>query len=98
MFSMLLDFINTPGETSEIAREAVLFALRLVDNDPEFLCYIVEYSGFAETLVFTLILFIDIDHIICSHLLIYQYKGRSISNDIFSNLRGHFNVLMGTEL
>ncbi|KAG2186253.1 hypothetical protein INT43_002691 [Umbelopsis isabellina] len=54
MFSMLLDFINTPGETSEIAREAVLFALRLVDNDPEFLCYIVEYSGFAEILVFTL--------------------------------------------
>jgi len=51
MFSMLLDFINTPGETSEIAREAVLFALRMVDNDPEYLCYIVEYSGFAETLV-----------------------------------------------
>ncbi|KAI8583121.1 hypothetical protein K450DRAFT_224325 [Umbelopsis ramanniana AG] len=50
MFSMLLDFINTPGETSEIAREAVLFALRMVDNDPEYLCYIVEYSGFAETL------------------------------------------------
>jgi hypothetical protein len=51
MFSMLLEFINTPGETSEIAREAVLFALRMADNDPEFLCYIVEYSGFAETLV-----------------------------------------------
>jgi hypothetical protein len=58
MFSMLLDFINTPGETSEIAREAVLFALRMVDNDAEYLCYIVEYSGFAETLV--KILFISI--------------------------------------
>ncbi|KAL9556929.1 hypothetical protein MBANPS3_001640 [Mucor bainieri] len=36
MFQYLLDFMNMPGETGEIAREAILFALRLLEDDPEY--------------------------------------------------------------
>lgn len=51
MFQFLIDLMNIPGETGEIAREAILFALRLLDNDPEYVCYIVEYSNFCEIMV-----------------------------------------------
>ncbi|KAM3588810.1 hypothetical protein VKS41_001246 [Umbelopsis sp. WA50703] len=50
MFTYLLDYMNIPGETSEIAREAILFALRLLDGDPEYVCYVVEYSGLCEVM------------------------------------------------
>ncbi|CAO3591796.1 unnamed protein product [Absidia cylindrospora] len=50
MFTHLIDFMNIPGETGEIAREAILFALRLLDGDPEYVCYIVEYSGLCEVM------------------------------------------------
>ncbi|KAI9248903.1 Retinoic acid induced 16-like protein-domain-containing protein [Sporodiniella umbellata] len=50
MFTYLIDYMNVPGETGEIAREAILFALRLLDNDPEYVCYIVEYSGLCEVI------------------------------------------------
>jgi hypothetical protein len=43
--------MNIPGETSEIAREAILFALRLLNGDPEYVCYVVEYSGLCEVMV-----------------------------------------------
>jgi hypothetical protein len=43
--------MNIPGETGEIAREAILFALRLLDDDPEYVCYVVEYSGLCEVMV-----------------------------------------------
>jgi hypothetical protein len=51
MFTYLLDYMNIPGETSEIAREAMLFALRLLNGDPEYVCYVVEYSGLCEVMV-----------------------------------------------
>lgn len=51
MFQYLLDFMNMPGETGEIAREAILFALRLLEDDPEYVCYIVEYSNLCEVMV-----------------------------------------------
>lgn len=51
MFQYLLDFMNMPGETGEIAREAILFALRLLEGDPEYVCYIVEYSNLCEVMV-----------------------------------------------
>ncbi|KAI8093806.1 Retinoic acid induced 16-like protein-domain-containing protein [Halteromyces radiatus] len=50
MFTHLIDFMNIPGETGEIAREAILFALRLLEGDPEYVCYIVEYSGLCEVM------------------------------------------------
>ncbi|KAI9007033.1 Retinoic acid induced 16-like protein-domain-containing protein [Phycomyces nitens] len=50
MFSFLIDYMNIPGETGEIAREAILFALRLLDGDPEYVCYVVEYSGLCEVM------------------------------------------------
>ncbi|CAO3678348.1 unnamed protein product [Rhizopus microsporus] len=50
MFTYLIDYMNIPGETGEIAREAILFALRLLDDDPEYVCYIVEYSGLCEVM------------------------------------------------
>ncbi|KAI9287305.1 Retinoic acid induced 16-like protein-domain-containing protein [Umbelopsis sp. AD052] len=50
MFTYLLDYMNIPGETSEIAREAMLFALRLLNGDPEYVCYVVEYSGLCEVM------------------------------------------------
>ncbi|ORX59594.1 hypothetical protein DM01DRAFT_1405113 [Hesseltinella vesiculosa] len=50
MFSYLIDFMNIPGETGEIAREAILFALRLLEGDPEYVCYVVEYSGLCEVM------------------------------------------------
>jgi hypothetical protein len=53
MFTHLIDFMNIPGETGEIAREAILFALRLLEGDPEYVCYIVEYSGLCEVMVST---------------------------------------------
>lgn len=53
MFQFLIDFMNMPGETGEIAREAILFALRLLEDDPEYVCYIVEYSNLCETMVFS---------------------------------------------
>ncbi|KAJ8654578.1 hypothetical protein O0I10_009760 [Lichtheimia ornata] len=39
MFMYLADYMNMPGGTGEIARGAILFALRLLDGDPEYLCY-----------------------------------------------------------
>lgn len=51
MFIYLIDYMNIPGETGEIAREAILFALRLLDDDPEYVCYVVEYSGLCEVIV-----------------------------------------------
>jgi hypothetical protein len=51
MFQALIDFMNMPGETGEIAREAILFALRLLEDDPEYVCYIVEYSNLCEVMV-----------------------------------------------
>lgn len=51
MFTYLIDYMNIPGETGEIAREAILFALRLLDDDPEYVCYVVEYSGLCEVMV-----------------------------------------------
>ncbi|KAI7907351.1 Retinoic acid induced 16-like protein-domain-containing protein [Cokeromyces recurvatus] len=57
MFQYLIDFMNMPGETGEIAREAILFALRLLDNDPEYVCYIVEYSNLCEVIAERLALF-----------------------------------------
>lgn len=51
MFMYLIDYMNMPGETGEIAREAILFALRLLDGDPEYVCYVVEYSGLCEIMV-----------------------------------------------
>ncbi|KAI9485074.1 Retinoic acid induced 16-like protein-domain-containing protein [Zychaea mexicana] len=51
MFTYLIDYMNMPGETGEIAREAILFALRLLDGDPEYVCYVVEYSGLCEVMV-----------------------------------------------
>ncbi|CAO3691995.1 unnamed protein product [Rhizopus stolonifer] len=50
MFTYLIDYMNIPGETGEIAREAILFALRLLEDDPEYVCYIVEYSGLCEVM------------------------------------------------
>ncbi|KAG0174193.1 hypothetical protein DFQ29_007567 [Apophysomyces sp. BC1021] len=50
MFTYLIDYMNIPGETGEIAREAILFALRLLDGDPEYVCYVVEYSGLCEVM------------------------------------------------
>ncbi|KAG0742349.1 hypothetical protein G6F57_010621 [Rhizopus arrhizus] len=50
MFTYLVDYMNIPGETGEIAREAILFALRLLDDDPEYVCYVVEYSGLCEVM------------------------------------------------
>ncbi|KAI8074989.1 Retinoic acid induced 16-like protein-domain-containing protein [Gongronella butleri] len=50
MFSFLIDFMNIPGETGEIAREAILFALRLLEGDPEYVCYVVEYSSLCEVI------------------------------------------------
>lgn len=47
----MIDYMNMPGETGEIAREAILFALRLLDGDPEYVCYVVEYSGLCEIMV-----------------------------------------------
>lgn len=55
MFQYLLDFMNMPGETGEIAREAILFALRLLEDDPEYVCYIVEYSNLCEVMVNTIL-------------------------------------------
>ncbi|KAI9487830.1 MAG: Retinoic acid induced 16-like protein-domain-containing protein [Benjaminiella poitrasii] len=57
MFQYLIDFMNMPGETGEIAREAILFALRLLENDPEYVCYIVEYSNLCEIVAERLALF-----------------------------------------
>ncbi|KAG1102120.1 hypothetical protein G6F42_017411 [Rhizopus arrhizus] len=57
MFQYLLDFMNMPGETGEIAREAILFALRLLEDDPEYVCYIVEYSNLCEVMAERLALF-----------------------------------------
>ncbi|KAI9323460.1 Retinoic acid induced 16-like protein-domain-containing protein [Dichotomocladium elegans] len=51
MFTYLIDYMNMPGETGEIAREAILFALRLLDGDPEYVCYVVEYSGLCDVMV-----------------------------------------------
>lgn len=51
MFQYLIDFMNIPGETGEIAREAILFAMRLLEDDPEYVCYIVEYSNLCEVIV-----------------------------------------------
>lgn len=51
MFTYLIDYMNIPGETGEIAREAILFALRLLEDDPEYVCYVVEYSGLCEVMV-----------------------------------------------
>ncbi|KAI7871081.1 Retinoic acid induced 16-like protein-domain-containing protein [Spinellus fusiger] len=50
MFTFLIDYMNIPGETGEIAREAILFALRLLEGDPEYVCYVVEYSGLCEVM------------------------------------------------
>lgn len=57
MFIYLIDYMNIPGETGEIAREAILFALRLLEEDPEYVCYIVEYSGLCEVMAERLSLF-----------------------------------------
>ncbi|CDH58149.1 hypothetical protein RO3G_16838 [Lichtheimia corymbifera JMRC:FSU:9682] len=57
MFMYLIDYMNMPGETGEIAREAILFALRLLDGDPEYVCYVVEYSGLCEIMAERLALF-----------------------------------------
>ncbi|KAI8347613.1 Retinoic acid induced 16-like protein-domain-containing protein [Choanephora cucurbitarum] len=57
MFQALIDFMNIPGETGEIAREAILFALRLLEDDPEYVCYIVEYSNLCEVIAERLALF-----------------------------------------
>ncbi|KAI8092293.1 Retinoic acid induced 16-like protein-domain-containing protein [Gilbertella persicaria] len=57
MFQALIDFMNIPGETGEIAREAILFALRLLEDDPEYVCYIVEYSNLCEVMAERLALF-----------------------------------------
>ncbi|CEP17403.1 hypothetical protein [Parasitella parasitica] len=57
MFQYLVDFMNMPGETGEIAREAILFALRLLEDDPEYVCYIVEYSNLCEVMAERLALF-----------------------------------------
>ncbi|CAO3682843.1 unnamed protein product [Rhizopus stolonifer] len=57
MFVYLIDYMNIPGETGEIAREAILFALRLLDDDPEYVCYVVEYSGLCEVMAERLSLF-----------------------------------------
>ncbi|KAF7725624.1 hypothetical protein EC973_009503 [Apophysomyces ossiformis] len=57
MFTYLIDYMNIPGETGEIAREAILFALRLLDGDPEYVCYVVEYSGLCEVMAERLSLF-----------------------------------------
>ncbi|KAI9279784.1 Retinoic acid induced 16-like protein-domain-containing protein [Sporodiniella umbellata] len=57
MFTYLIDYMNIPGETGEIAREAILFALRLLEDDPEYVCYIVEYSGLCEVMAERLSLF-----------------------------------------
>ncbi|KAI8379161.1 Retinoic acid induced 16-like protein-domain-containing protein [Radiomyces spectabilis] len=57
MFTHLIDYMNIPGETGEIAREAILFALRLLDGDPEYVCYVVEYSGLCEVMAERLALF-----------------------------------------
>ncbi|CAO3588675.1 unnamed protein product [Absidia cylindrospora] len=51
MFTNLVDFLYMPGETGEIAREAILHALQLLNDDPEYTCYIVEYSGLCEIMV-----------------------------------------------
>ncbi|CAO3588673.1 unnamed protein product [Absidia cylindrospora] len=51
MFSYLIDFMNMPGETGEIARDAILIALQLLEGDPEYTCYIVEYSGLCQVMV-----------------------------------------------
>ncbi|KAI9257305.1 Retinoic acid induced 16-like protein-domain-containing protein [Phascolomyces articulosus] len=57
MFTFLIDYMNMPGETGEIAREAILFALRLLDGDPEYVCYVVEYSGLCDIMAERLALF-----------------------------------------
>ncbi|KAI8069002.1 Retinoic acid induced 16-like protein-domain-containing protein [Thamnidium elegans] len=57
MFTYLIDYMNIPGETGEIAREAILFALRLLEDDPEYVCYVVEYSGLCEVMAERLSLF-----------------------------------------
>ncbi|KAI8974291.1 Retinoic acid induced 16-like protein-domain-containing protein [Pilobolus umbonatus] len=57
MFTYLIDYMNFPGETGEIARESILFALRLLDDDPEYVCYVVEYSGLCEVMAERLALF-----------------------------------------
>ncbi|RUS27140.1 Retinoic acid induced 16-like protein-domain-containing protein, partial [Jimgerdemannia flammicorona] len=48
MFQMMMDYIGIPGETGNTAREAVFIALKLLDIDPEFSVYVLEYSGFCE--------------------------------------------------
>ncbi|CDH58152.1 predicted protein [Lichtheimia corymbifera JMRC:FSU:9682] len=36
---------------------AILFALRLLDGDPEYVCYVIEYSGLCEIVAERLALF-----------------------------------------
>jgi hypothetical protein len=63
--------MNMPGETGEIAREAILFALRLLEKDPEYVCYVVEYSGLCEVMVTHTILGIFV--LVFSHYLLSDY-------------------------
>ncbi|KAI8330831.1 Retinoic acid induced 16-like protein-domain-containing protein [Chlamydoabsidia padenii] len=48
LFIQLMDAMNKPGDTGDIARDAILMTLESIATDPEYACYIIEYSGFCQ--------------------------------------------------
>lgn len=51
MFQMLMDYLSMPAETGNTAREAIFIALKLMNDDPEYSVYVMEYSGLCEIIV-----------------------------------------------
>lgn len=95
MFTYLIDYMNIPGETGEIAREAILFALRLLEDDPEYVCYVVEYSGLCEVMVTKIIIiYIYIYYIIVIktkyiYIYIYRLKDYLSSLLVYQKMQAH---------